>query len=313
MNDAPILVLGGSGFVGRHLVSQLAGAGRSVVVPTRKRERAKHLILLPTVAVVEADIHDEATLARLVRGAAAVVNLVGILHEARRGDFDRAHVELARKVVDACRAAGTLRLLHMSALNADPQSPSRYLASKGRAESLVASTDLAWTIFQPSVIFGREDRFLNLFAQLERILPVVALACPGARFQPVFVGDVARVFAHALTLDASLRQRYRLCGPRIYTLRELVAYVGELSGHRRPIVPLGPALSMLQARVLECLPGPLLSRDNVVSMQKDSVCGCDFPAVFDVEPAALEAVAPEYLSAAAARSRFDDLRAQSGR
>jgi NADH dehydrogenase len=177
MNDAPILVLGGSGFVGRHLVSQLAAAGSSVVVPTRKRERAKHLILLPTVAVVEADIHDEATLARLAGGAAAVVNLVGILHEARRGDFDRVHVELARKVVDACRAAGIARLLHMSALNADPQGPSRYLASKGKAEALVASTGSAWTVFQPSVIFGREDRFLNLFAQLERTLPVMALAC----------------------------------------------------------------------------------------------------------------------------------------
>jgi uncharacterized protein YbjT (DUF2867 family) len=313
MNDAPILVIGGSGFVGRHLVSQLAAAGRSVVVPTRKRERAKHLILLPTVAVVEADIHDEATLARLAGGAAAVVNLVGILHEGRRGDFDRVHVELARKVVGACRAAGIARLLHMSALNADPQGPSRYLASKGKAEALVASTDLAWTVFQPSVIFGREDRFLNLFAQLERMLPVMALACPRARFQPVFVGDVARAFVRALTLDATRRQCYRLCGPRVYTLRELVAYVGELSGHRRPIVPLGPKLSMLQARVLECLPGPLMSRDNVVSMQKDSVCGCDFPAIFGFAPAALEAVAPEYLSATAARSRFNGLRAQSGR
>jgi NADH dehydrogenase len=313
MNDAPILVLGGSGFVGRHLVSQLAAAGRSVVVPTRRRERAKHLILLPTVAVVEADIHDEKALDRLACGAAAIVNLVGILHETRRGDFDRAHVELARKVVGACRAAGIARLLHMSALNADPQSPSRYLATKGKAEALIASTDLAWTVFQPSVIFGREDRFLNLFARLERMLPLMALACPAARFQPVFVGDVVSAFVRALTIDATRRQSYRLCGPRVYTLRELVAYVGELSGHRRPIVPLGSTLSMLQARVLECLPGPLMSRDNVVSMQKDSVCGCDFPAVFGFEPAALEAVAPEYLSAAAARSRFDGLRTQSGR
>jgi uncharacterized protein YbjT (DUF2867 family) len=313
MNNAPILVLGGSGFVGRHLVSKLVAAGRSVVVPTRKRERAKHLILLPTVAVVEADIHDEATLVRLSGGAAAVVNLVGILHEMRRGDFDRVHVELARKVVGACRAAGIARLLHMSALNANPQGPSRYLASKGKAEAFVVSTELAWTVFQPSVIFGREDRFLNLFARLERVLPVMALACPGARFQPVFVGDVARAFVRALTVDATRRQSYRLCGPRVYTLRELVAYVGELSGHRRPIVPLGPKLSMLQARVLEWLPGPLMSRDNVVSMQKDSVCGCDFPAIFGFAPAALEAVAPEYLSVTAARSRFDGLRAQSGR
>lgn len=313
MNGAPILVLGGSGFVGRHLVSQLAAAGHRVVAPTRRRERAKHLILLPTVDVVEADIHDDATLKELARGAAAVINLVGILNQARPGDFDRAHVELARVVAGACRSAGVARLLHMSALNADPQGPSRYLATKGQAEAIIAASDLAWTIYQPSVIFGREDSFLNLFARLERMLPAIALACPDARFQPVFVGDVARAFVHALTDDATHRQRYRLCGPKLYTLRELVAYVGELTGHRRLIVPLGPTLSMLQARLLECLPGPLMTRDNVASMQKDSVCGCDFPARFGFAPAALEAVAPDYLSTAAAKTRFDSLRAQSGR
>ena len=216
---------------------------------------AKHLILLPTVDVVEADIHDPAALERLVRRAGTVVNLVGILNEGRKGDFARAHVELARKVVAACRAAGVGRLLHMSALGADPQGPSRYLATKGEAEAIVAASGLAWTIFRPSVIFGREDSFLNLFARLERLLPIIALACPGARFQPVFVGDVARVFVRSLSDDATHGQRYPLCGPTIYTLRELVAYAGELTGHRRPILGLGPGLSMLQARVMEFLPG----------------------------------------------------------
>ncbi len=295
------------------LASQLAGAGRRVIVPTRRREHAKHLILLPTVEVVEADIHDRATLERLMRGADAVVNLVGILNEKRRGDFARAHVELVRTIVSACRAAGVGRLLHMSALGADPQGPSRYLATKGDAEAIVAASDLAWTIFRPSVIFGREDSFLNLFARLERFLPVIALACPRARFQPVFVGDVARAFMRSLADDATHGQRYPLCGPTIYTLRELVAYVGELTGHRRPILSLGPGLSMLQARIMEWLPGPLMSRDNILSMQQDNVCGCDFPARFAFAPAALEAVAPEYLSVTAARSRFDVYRAQSGR
>lgn len=313
MSDAPVLVLGGSGFVGRHLVSQLVEAGYKVIVPTRRRERAKHLILLPTVDVVEADIHDGEALTRVTRRAGTVVNLVGILHAARRGDFDHAHVELARKVVAACRAAGVARLLHMSALHADPRAASRYLASKGEAEKIVADSQLAWTILQPSVIFGREDRFLNLFAQLERWLPVMALACPDARFQPVAASDVARAFVRALPDDATHGQRYPLCGPKIYTLRELVAYVGELTGHSRPIVPLGATLSMLQARMLECLPGPLMSRDNVLSMQKDSVCGCDFPAIFGFAPTALEAVAPEYLSPAAVKSRFDQFRAHSGR
>jgi len=312
MNDDRILVLGGSGFVGRYLVSQLSAAGCGVVVPTRRRDRGKHLILLPTVEVVEADVHEEKTLSRLASGASTVINLVGILNEARRGDFDRAHVELARKVVDACRSAGVARLLHMSALNADPKGPSRYLATKGEAEGVVAGSGLAWTIFRPSVIFGREDAFLNLFARLERMLPLIALASPDARFQPVFVGDVARAFVHALSDDAAHGQRYPLCGPTVYTLRELVAYVGELSGQRRPILPLGPTLSSLQARVLECLPGPLMSRDNLASMTKDSVCDCEFPAVFGFAPSALEAVVPAYLSAGAGR-RFDALRMHSGR
>ena len=312
-SDAPILILGGSGFVGRHLASQLAATGCQVVVPTRQRERAKHLILLPTVEVVEADIHDKATLGRLVGGAGAVVNLVGILNEARPGDFARAHVDLVRSVVGACRSAGVPRLLHMSALGADPQGPSRYLATKGEAEAIVAESGLAWTIFQPSVIFGREDSFLNLFARLERLLPVIALACPNARFQPVFVGDVARAFRQALSDDSTHGERYPLCGPRIYTLHELVAYVGELTEHRRRIIPLGPAMSMLQARVMEWLPGRLLSRDNILSMRKESVCNCDFPARFGFAPASLEAVAPEYLSVAAGRSRFDIFRAHSGR
>ena len=313
MSEGAVLVLGGSGFAGRHLVRQLVDAGRSVIVPTRRRESAKHLILLPTVDVVEADIHDDDTLLRLTRRAGAVVNLVGILHEARRGDFDYAHIELARKVVATCHAAGVARLLHMSALNADPHAESRYLSSKGEAEKIVGDSQLAWTIMQPSVIFGREDRFLNLFAQLERWLPVMALACPNARFQPVAVNDVARAFARALADDATHGQRYRLCGPNIYTLRELVTYVGELTGHARPIIPLGPTLSMLQARVLEWLPGPLMSRDNVLSMRKDSVCGCEFPSRFGFAPTALEAVAPEYLAPAAVKSRFDEFRAQSGR
>jgi uncharacterized protein YbjT (DUF2867 family) len=313
MSDAPILVLGGSGFVGRYLVGQLVAAGRNVVVPTRRREQAKHLILLPTVEVVEADINDGARLEGFARGAGAVINLVGVLHDATGSDFVRAHVELVRKIVNACKTAGVARLLHMSALGADAQGPSRYLASKAEGETVVVESGLAWTIFQPSVIFGREDNFLNMFAKLERLLPVIALACPRTRFQPVYVADVARAFVRSLSDDATHGERYPLCGPGVYTLRELVAYAGELSGHRRPILPLGNALSMLQARVLEWLPGPLMTRDNVLSMRKDSVCGCDFPARFGFTPTALEAVAPEYLASNAARSRFDFLRARSGR
>ena len=308
-----VVVVGGSGFVGRHVVARLAAAGHAVVVPTRRRESAKHLILLPTVEVVEADVYDRAALVRLFAGATAVVNLVGILNESGRATFARSHVELVRTLTAACAATGVRRFLQMSALHADPAGPSQYQRSKGEAEVIVKASSLAWTIFRPSVIFGPEDSFLNLFAQLVRLLPVVALGSPNARFQPVYVGDVARCIAHALTDDATIGQSYDLCGPTAYTLRELVRYVGQVSGAERPIIPLGPRLSRLQATVLEMLPGPLMSRDNLASMTRDNVCDCVFPPVFGIAPAALEAIAPEYLAPAARHSPYDAYRAGGGR
>jgi NADH dehydrogenase len=205
------------------------------------------------------------------------------------------------------------RFVQMSALNADAQGPSGYQRSKGDAEAAVVASGLDWTIFQPSVIFGPEDSFLNLFAKLQRFLPVMALAGAEVRFQPVFVGDVAGCFVRALDLDAAIGQRYPLCGPRVYTLRELVRYVGEIAETPRPIVPLGASLGKLQALALEMLPGKLMSRDNLASMQRDSVCNCAFPALFGVTPTALEAIAPGYLSPEAVKGRYDGYRAQSGR
>lgn len=313
MAQRRIVVLGGTGFVGRHIVARLVSADWRVVVPTRRRERAKHLILLPTVEVVEEDIHDPAALGRLCAGADAVVNLVGIINENGRETFERAHVELPRKAIAACQAAGAQRFLHMSALAAAADAPSQYLRTKAAGEALVAASGLRWSIFRPSVIFGPEDMFLNLFAQLSRMLPVVALAAPGARFQPVYVGDVAHCFAQSVDDDLTHLARYDLCGPKAYTLRDLVAYVGEVSGAVRPIVKLGPALSKLQAAVLERLPGKLMSRDNLLSMQKDNVCDCPFPAVFGITPASVEAVAPQYLAPSARRSPYDTYRENSGR
>jgi NADH dehydrogenase len=265
------------------------------------------------VEVIQADIGDRTALARLVQRSIAVINLVGILNETRNTTFAKVHVDVARDIVDACRAAGVQRVVHMSALNADVSAPSRYLQSKGEAEAIVAQSGLKWTIFRPSVIFGREDSLLNLFAKLQRFLPVIALAAPKARFQPVYVGDVARSFVHALREDATIGQRYALCGPRGYTLEELVRYVGELTADRRPIIPLGTTLSQLQASILERLPGKLMSRDNLASMQQDNVCADSFPAVFGITPTPLEAVAPSYIGQAAARSPMDEYRARSGR
>jgi len=308
-----VLVAGGAGFVGRHVVAKLSAAGHDVVVLTRARERARELLLLPTVRVVEADPFDAAVLARWTHGASGVVNLVGVLHERGRETFERVHVEFPRMLVDACRKAGASRILHMSALAAAPDAASRYLRSKAAGEALVAESGLAWTIFRPSVIFGRGDTFLSLFARLANAFPVIPLACANARFQPVFVGDVAECFSRALVDDATVGRRYSLCGPKAYTLQELVSYVAETSGHPRPIVALGPGVAQMQARVMEWLPGPLLTRDNLASMQHDSVCEGPFPPEFGITPAPVEAIAPEYLAPVALRSRFDTFRASSGR
>jgi NADH dehydrogenase len=298
-----VLVIGGSGFLGRHVARQLVAAGFQVRVPTRNRERSKELILLPTIDVVKADVQDDKTLADLVAGSDAVINLVGILH----GDFERAHVELPRRIVTACREAGAARLVHVSALKAAENAPSAYLRSKAQGEAQVRAGQaqgLRTTILRPSVIFGREDRFLNLFAQLARSLPVLALASPGARFQPVHVNDVARAVTLALADARTFDQDYDLCGPRVYTLRQLVEYVVRTLGLRRPVIGLSPALSMLQAAFLEHLPGRLMTRDNVRSMQVDNVCECPFPEVFGIEPTPLEAVVPTYIAGVTPRSRY---------
>lgn len=311
--DRPVLVLGGSGFVGRYVVGTLVRRGRRVVVPTRRRESARHLILLPTVEVVEADVHDPASLARLAAGASAVVNAVGILNETGGQTFARVHVDLVRGVLDACRTAGVRRLVHVSSLNADPAGPSRYQRSKGEAEAAIAASGLDWTILQPSVIFGREDSFLNLFAKLLRVAPLMPLAGAKTRFQPVFVGDVAHCVARALEEPATIGKKYPLCGPDVYTLAELVAFVGEVTGNPRPVVALGSRLGRMQALVLELAPGKPMTRDNLRSMEVDSVCDCPFPHEFGISPTPLAAVAPEYLAPGAARSRYDAYRTRIGR
>jgi uncharacterized protein YbjT (DUF2867 family) len=298
-----VLVLGGSGFVGRHLAAALAADGIKVTVPSRRRERAKHLLPLPTVDLVEADIMAPGALEALARGKQAVINLVGILH----GDFERVHAELPRRVVAACRACGVGRLLHMSALGASTNAPSEYLRTKARGEeAALAAADLAVTAFRPSVIFGPEDAFLNTFAELARVFPVLPLACPQARFQPVYVTDVAHAMRHALDDLSTHGKTYELCGPRQYTLKELVELVCGMTGRQRVVIGLSDRLSYWQAFVMEKLPGKLITRDNLRSMQVPNVCAGGFP--FGIRPQALEAAAPAYLAPAGPRERYPRLR-----
>jgi NADH dehydrogenase len=307
MQVRSVCVIGGSGFLGRHVVRRLAAQDIFVRVPTRRRERAKQLILLPTVDVLTADIHDPKTLERLIAPVDAVINLMGILHQVRGETFERNHVELPRKIVDACRETGVKRLMHVSALKAAFDAPSAYLRSKAEGESQIHAAQaigIQTTILRPSVIFGRDDRFLNLFARVARLLPAIALASPSARFQPIFVEDVAHVLTGCLTDPHTFAHTYDLCGPRVYTLHQLVEYVCRTLGVHRPIIELNESLSLLQAAMLERLPGRLMTRDNVYSMRVDSVCGCPFPELFGFGPTPLEAVVPEYLAGVTPRTRY---------
>ncbi len=320
--DAPnVLVLGGSGFIGSHVVAKLAAAGARVVVPTRRYERARHLIFLPRVEVVEEDVYQDGVLVRLTQGLDAVVNLVGALH-SRRGmpyglDFARAHVELPLRVANACAANDVPRFLHMSALGAASNAPSMYLRSKADGElAAMSNPAVAAAVFRPSVVFGPEDRFLNLFATMQKVLPVLPLAGAATRLQPVFVEDVAQAFVNDLSEPQSRNRVYELAGPKVYTLWQLVKLAGLYSGHPRPIVKLAPALATLLAQLLEWLPGaPLMSRDNLASLSVDNVILPSSQALtaadLGIRPHALEAVAPHYLGRVL--PRLDEFRRRAGR
>lgn len=309
MSIRTVLLIGGSGFVGSAVAARLARDDLSLLIPTRHRERARHLLVLPTADVVQADVFDAATLDRLMSGVDAVVNLVGVLH-SRSGtpygaDFAHAHVELPQLVVAAARKAGVARIVHVSALGADADGPSEYLRSKAAGEAAIraAAPAVEWVILRPSVIFGPEDHFLNLFASLLERFPVLPLGGAAARFQPVYVEDVAEVVAAALQRPEVTGEVHELAGPRVYTLQELVRYAGKVTGHRRPVIGLPEGLAMLQAGLLECLPGPLMSRDNVRSMRRDNIArGPALPWGLQATP--LEAIVPTYLGTANRRGRF---------
>ena len=315
MDISRICIFGGSGFVGRSVVEQAYARGLRVRVVTAYEPSAMPMSVVPTVEIMTGNVFDDRVLAAACEDMDAVVNLVGILHPSRGRGFEAVHVALPRRIAQACHGAGVQHLLHMSALGADANGPSEYQRSKARGEAALrhAAGIMPYTIFRPSVIFGEGDRFLNLFAQLVRAFPVVPLAGARARFQPIWVEDVARCFVQSMGETGAFGQAFNLCGPRAYSLEELVRFVARSLGLRRRIMPLSPALARMQAFVLEHLPGKLMTRDNLASMSVDNVCADPFPTLFGFQPAPLEAIAPAYLTNANTRERYGRYRHVAGR
>ncbi len=313
MQISKVCILGGTGFVGRHLSARLAAQGVACRIPSRRPHRHRDLKLLPGCEPLAADIFDSQALARALDGCQAAINLVGILNPSGAGGFRRMHIELVDILVDACRLAGVRRLLHMSALNADAShGKSEYLRSKGEGENRAHTAGgaiAAVTSFRPSVIFGPGDSFFNRFAGLLRLSPgVFPLACPDARFAPVYVGDVAAAFARALNDPATFGQHYDLCGPRAFTLRELVAYTADNVGRPTRILGLGDAASRMQARLLGLVPGKPFTPDNYLSLQTDSLCADNGLLGLGISPRDIDAVVPLYLGGQAQRQRYQALR-----
>ena len=317
MKHRKVCMLGGSGFVGRHIAARLASHDVDVRVITRFPHRAQHLTVLPNVELVSGNCHDPDTLRRHFQGCDAVINLVGILNENRRQSFRQVHVELVRKVLDACTQTGVRRLIHQSALNADAGGPSEYLRTRGEAEGLIQvhqDRGLATTIFQPSTIFGSGDSFTLRFAGLLKLMPgIFPLACPDSKMAPVFVGDVAEAHVRALDDRRTFGKRYQLCGPDVMSLQEIVRYLARVQGTRRWVLGLGPRLSKLQGIMMQMVPGKPFSVDNFNSLQKDAVCSSNGLAELGIQAQGMDAIVPTYLGEHTIHHRYDDYRRLAGR
>jgi NADH dehydrogenase len=310
-----IAVLGGTGFVGHAVCEQLVRTlpGVRIIVPTRRARFGLSIQTLPGVELVTTDVRHPDALRRVLLRADGVVNLIAILHGNHQA-FERTHVELPKQLARACHDLHITQLVHVSAIGADRQAPSMYLRSKAAGEAALRPPGpVNATILRPSVIFGTRDRFLNLFASLQALAPVVPLAGADARFQPVWVGDVAQAVVRCLQDPQTAGKTYECCGPQIYTLAELVRIAGRLSGHPRAVLPMPMVVGRLQALLMRLLPGePMMSADNLDSMRVPNVATPGAPGLRElgIEPHALEAVAPGYLSPGQGQARFDRWRAQ---
>ena len=301
-----VCVLGGTGFIGQEIVARLGGAGHDVKVLTRNPAHHRDLKVLPSVRFVRADVHDEARLADEFEGCDVVINLVGILNETGLGrgngeQFRHVHTELPQKCVRACRVAGVRRYLHMSGLKADSQrGPSHYLKSKGLAEDYIrehcAAGDPEYVIFQPSVVFGPGDAFINNFAGILKITPgVLPLACADAKFAPVYVGDVADAFVACLERRDVAGRTFQLCGPDVMSLGDIVRMTAGVLKLKRFVLPLPRSVSRVQAAVMDYVPGKPFSTDNFLSATLDSTCDCDGLAELGFTRTSMRSVVPRYL------------------
>lgn len=308
-----IVLLGATGFVGHHLLPVLSAKGHECIVLCRNAERCRELRLVPGVQVRQLDMHDPDVLAKQFEGADAVINMVGILNESGRNGagFHRVHVQLVENIIEACRRTGVRRMVQVSALNAG-KGESHYLASKGKAEELIRQADhLDSTIVQPSVIFGNGDAFFNRFAGLLKLAPVLPLACPDAKMQPVWAGDVAAAMTLALTDAESFGQTLIMVGPTVYSLRELVEFTARTAGLKRKIISLPAGLSRLQGMLMDFVPGKPFSSDNYRSLQTDNTSVENSLWRFGIKPRSIESVVPAYLSGSPSQRRLDKCRKQA--
>ncbi len=310
-----ICIIGGMGFVGTNLINKLVTLGHSVKVITRHPERLRHLLILPSVKLISIDFFGKKILERQLDGYDVVINLAGILNPQGVNTFEKAHVEVTRRVAEAARSVEIPRLLHMSALNADENGPSEYLRTKGKAQKLVLTTEgLQVTSFAPSVIFGPGDNFFNMFASLLSLLPVFPLTSAATRFAPVYVGDVVDAFINSIHKSETYGKNYELCGPEVYTLKELVKYTAKQTGSKSIIIPLNRFFSSPLVAMMNLIPGSPITRDNFNSMKLDSICKNNQAAeVLELSLHSLDSVVPLYLAGGDFAGQMDELRRKAGR
>jgi NADH dehydrogenase len=301
MRNRRVCVIGGSGFIGRYVVKRLAERGAVVSVVSRHATEAQFLRPMGDVgqiAPIDAGLDDEAGLATALAGSSAVVSCVGILYERGRQRFELLHVEGPARVARLAAAAGAKNFVHVSALAADAQSASAYARSKAAGEAAVRAAFPAATILRPSLVFGPEDDFFNRFAGMARLSPVLPLVGGGTtRFQPVYVGDVADAVIAALERPEAQGKTYELGGPVVLSFRELMRMLLLEIGRRRALITLPFGLASLNALFMEFMPKPLLTRDQVKLLQKDTVVTPGAPGLAElgITPTALELILPTYL------------------